>query len=395
MKRRKWIRRVSILMAVLLLFLTGCGQKKQDGNHSSKSDKTNIGENKAEEDNDGDDGAESKENGENKVNEKVSVFMRAAYSDKVLDRSQVKGEFAVYFLGSDVLYNSYTYTQRGGDSVLLIAPDGTTMLYDCLKPVSAAYVVYALQKLGIEKIDYFVNSHPHVDHMGGFSLLTRYIEIGHVYLPGAKAAYENPETLGGSCYTMMREIKERNIPYSYLVEGDSFKFSKDINVKVYNPPADLAFDSMNENEWSLALKFVYKKASVVLAGDCGNNKDKLGRSTEAELAAKYGSELQADLSKCNHHGDGNVNGNTKAGSKEWIAATNSKIYVASNNQFTDEKNWFMHRATGAEVYHTGLDGTIRVSTSGDGTYDVQVEMDRNNPDYFGDTGAKNGHVKVK
>jgi len=395
MKRRKWLRSVSVLMALLLFFLAGCGQNKQGDSNSPKPGKVNTKEEKSgnskEESKDGKDN----ENATSAENKKSTVFMRAQYSDKVLDRSKVDGKFAVYFLGSNVMYSSYTYTQRGGDSVLLIAPDGTVMLYDCLKPISAAYVVYALQQLGIEKIDYFVNSHPHVDHMGGFSLLARYFEIGHVYLPGARTAYENPETLGGSCYAMMREIKERNIPYSYLVEGDSFKFSDDINVKVYNPPANLAFDSMDENEWSLALKFVYKKASVVLAGDCGNNLEKLGRSTEQELAAKYGSELQADLSKCNHHGDGNVNGNTKAGTKEWIAATNSKIYVASNDQFTDEKNWFSHTATGAAVYHTGLDGTVLVYTSGNGIYDVQLEMERNNPDYFGSTGAKNGHVTVK
>lgn len=325
----------------------------------------------------------------------TQVHMRSDYSDKVLDRSQVEGKFAVYFLGSDVLYSSYSYTQKAGDSVLLIAPDGTTMLYDCTKPISVAYVVYALQELGIEKIDYFVNSHPHVDHMGGFPLIARYFEIGHVYLPGAEDAYENPETVGGSCAAMMNEIKSRNISYSYLVEGDSFVFGEDINVKVYNPPADMDFDNIDANEWSLALKFIYKDSSVLLCGDLGDNGPKLGRASESVLVEKYGAELSADVSKCNHHGDGNVNGNTKAGSKNWVNTINSKIYVAMNDQFTDEKNFFTHVAAGANVFHTGLDGTVLVYTSGDGTYDVQLEMERNNPDYFGSTGAAEGYLKVK
>ncbi|MBQ8803057.1 MAG: MBL fold metallo-hydrolase [Tyzzerella sp.] len=401
MRKRKHLKLVCVFMAALLLFLAGCSQTGQEGSLSQESDKVGTEDNKT-----GDDKTEGSKAEDNKTEddteenasaetEDTPVFMRADYSDKVLDRSQVEGKFAVYFLGSDVLYSSYSYTQKGGDSVLLIAPDGTTMLYDCFKPISAAYVVYALQELGITKIDYFVNSHPHVDHMGGFSLIARYFEIGHVYLPGAENAYENPGTMGGSCAAMMNDIKSLNIPYSYLVEGDSFKFGSDVSVKVYNPPANLDFDNIDANEWSLALKLVYKDASVLLAGDCGNNKAKLGRSTEAELAAKYGSELQADVSKCNHHGDGNVNGNTMAGSKEWIAAVNSKIYVACNNQFTDEKNYFTHVATGAEVYHTGLDGTVLVYTSGDGTYDVQLEMERNNPDYFGSTDAVDGHLTVK
>ena len=321
--------------------------------------------------------------------------MRGEYSDKVLDRSLVEGKFAVYFLGSDVMYTSYSYTQRGGDSVLLIAPDGTTMLYDCGKPVSAAYVVYALQKLGVKKIDYFVNSHPHVDHCGGFTLVARHFDIGQVYLPCAVDAYENPESQGGSVMAMMDTIKERNIPYSYLAEGDSFQFGPDISVKVYNPPSDMDFGNINANEWSLALKLVYKNASVLLAGDCGNNEAKMGRASESVLVAKYGSELESDVSKCNHHGDGNVNGNTKAGSKEWVNTVNSKIYVAQNDQFTDEKNFFTHTASGASVFHNGLDGTVLVYTAGDGTYEVQVEAERSNADYFGSTGTTDGHKTVK
>lgn len=374
MRRSKTLRVVGILMATLLLFLSGC----QSGGQENASEDSLSGETVKSE------GTEAE-----------TVFMRYDYSDKVLDREKVEGKFAVYFLGSDVHYSSYSYTQRGGDSVLIISPDGTTMLYDCTKPISAAYVVYALQELGIEKIDYFVNSHPHVDHMGGFPIVARYFDIGHVYMPGAKDAYENPETEGGSCVAMMKEIKERNIPYSYLVEGDSFEFGSGIKVNVYNPPADLDFDNIDGNEWSLVLKLVYKEASLLLGGDCGNNLAKLGRATEDELVAKYGSELQADISKCNHHGDGNVNGNTQAGTKGWIAATNSKIYVACNNQFTDEKNWFTHTSTGANVYHTGLDGTVLVYTTGDGTYDVQLEMERNGADYFGFTNAENGYLKVK
>lgn len=366
MKVKKCLRMISVFMALLLLLLTGCGKADQKKNLS-----------------------------EDKESSQETVYMRADYSDKVLDRSAVDGKFAVYFLGSDVMYSSYSYTQKGGDSVLLIAPDGTTMLYDCFKPISTAYVVYALQQLGIEKIDYFVNSHPHVDHMGGFSLISRYFDIGHIYFPGAKDIYENPEKEGGSVAAMMDEIKEKKIPYSYLVEGDSFQFTSDIDVKVYNPPADMDFENIDGNEWSLLLKFIYKDSTVLLGGDLGNNAAKLGRASETELVAKYGSELQADVSKCNHHGDGNVNGNTQAGSKDWIQTVNSKIYVACNSQFTDEKNYFMHTSSGAAVYHTGLDGSVLVYTSGDGVYEVQLEMERNNPDYFGSTDAKDGHVTVK
>jgi len=378
------MKKLYVLIALILLCLCGCSQGGQTA-VTPEADRENTEVDKTE---------ENKTEDVSDENQKDTVHMRAQYSDKVLDRSKVKGKFGVYFIGSDVHYTSYSYSQKGGDCVFLIAPDGTTMLYDTHKPLSTAHVVYSLQRLGVKKIDYYVNTHPHVDHMGGFSLIARHFDIGHVYLPGAKDSYENPEE-GGSTAAMMKEIKEKEIPYSYLVEGDSFKFSPEIDVKVYNPPADMDFANINPNEWSLTFKFTYKKSTVLLAGDLGNNEAKMGRASESELVAKYGSELQADVSKCNHHGDGNVNGNTMAGSKEWVNTVNSKIYVAQNNQFTDEKNYFTHTATGAEVYHTGLDGTVLVYTSGDGTYDVQLEMERNNPEYFGETGAKKGYLKVR
>ncbi len=411
MERRKKLRIVCVFLAVLLFALSGCSKNGQGNGPTGEPNQENPGkenpndkspeENRHENEtpgsaNPGEDTTGEDTTGEdNPGDTEAPVVMRGDYSDKVLDRSLVDGKFAVYFLGSDVVYTSYSYSQKAGDCVLLIAPDGTTMLYDCGKPISAAYYVYALQQLGIKKIDYFVNTHPHVDHCGGFALIARYFDIGQVYLPCAVDAYEHPQSQGGSTVAMMNTIKELGIPYSYLKEGDSFPFSSDINVKVYNPPEDMDFDNINPNEWSLVLKFVYKNSSVLLAGDCGNNEAKLGRASESVLAARYGSELQADVSKCNHHGDGNVNGNTMAGSKEWISTVNSKIFVAQNNQFTDEKNFFMHTSTGASVFHNGLDGTVLVYTSGDGTYEVQVEMERNNPDYFGSIGATEGHKTVQ
>ncbi len=405
MGRKKRFRFVCVFLVLLLLFLSGCtaaGQESGSGSGSQQENGSNDNQKKDEEGNKDPDNEETDNNKEpkgedpdsEKTDSKTVLYGGGAYSDIILDRSLTEGKFAVYFFRTDANYSSYTGSAKGGDSVLLIAPDGTTMLYDCSTVLNDAYIVYALQQLGIEKLDYFVNSHPHLDHLGGFSLLARYIKIGHVYMPIGEEAYNDVTVEGGFPTLFMETIKEYGIPYSALSEGDTFQFSPDISVKVYNPPADLDLENVDENEWSLALKFVYKNASVLLAGDCGNNEAKLGRATESELVAKYGSELQADVSKMNHHGDGDVSGNTKAGSAVWRNAVNSKIYVGMRSSVTSEKTFLSYMTTGAKAFHSALDGTVLVYTTGDGTYEVQVERERNN-DYYGHYDTVDGHMTVR
>lgn len=388
MKRGNWRRLFCISVAFLLLFLTGC-EKTETGDASAvdtENEEIVVDINETSEQTDDDVTADSE----------VEIYGGGAYSDIIFDRKAIKNQFAVYFLRSEISYKSQSWSGKGGDSVLLIAPDGTTMLYDCSTALNGAYIAYALQELGIEKIDYFVNSHPHIDHLGGFSILARYFDIGHIYLPPSVEAYANVVGEGGYVAAFMKEVQEKNIPYSYLAEGDTFTFGKDVNVKVYNPPADMVFDDsvIDGNEWSLLLKFVYKDSSVLLGGDLGNNEVKLGRASETVLAEKYGSELQADVSKMNHHGDGYANGNTKAGSKEWLNVVQSKIYVGMYGSLSDERSWYTYVSTGAETFHTALDGTVLVYTNGNGQYEVQAERERNN-DYYGKQDSTNGRMTVK
>lgn len=397
MKGKIWRRIFCVSMAMLLLVTAGCskigtngasGNQSEEGTENQKDNEiNNVVENNAESDKNESSASEEK---------KGEVYGGGEYSDVIFDRKVIDGEFAIYFLRTDVSYtsNSWSSTDKGGDSAILIAPDGTTMLYDCSTVGAASYITYALKELGIEKIDYFVLSHPHLDHIGAFSTVARNFEIGHVYMPPSVEVYDNVTAQGGYVAAFMRTLILYDIPYTYVSEGDSFEFSKDIQVKVYNPPADMDFAEYNYNEWSLVLKFVYKDSSLMLAGDIGNNAVKNKQATESLLISKYGSELQADVAKMNHHGDGNVGGNTKAGSREWLNTVKAKIYVGMRAIVTDEKGWFTYVSTGAECFHSALDGTVLVYTGGDGEYDVQYEEERAT-DYYGTHDAKNGHMTVK
>lgn len=296
------------------------------------------------------------------------------YQDIVYDRSLTEGKFACYAFRSDYDYDG----SHAGDMTLLIAPDGTTMLIDCNTTVNSSHLVDFLQRLGINKIDYFVNSHFHSDHMGGFQTLLRYIEIGHV-ITNAADYYAK----GAYARSFMEAVYEMGIPHTVWVEGDEMMFGE-AKIKVYGPSADYDYASTDEdveNNSSLVFKVTYGDSSFLFGGD-------IFLAMEDILLDKYGDELKADVAKMNHHGYIYSEG------KEWVETIDAKIGYGQMSSVPSETVFYRYVMNGALTLYTALDGTIAIYTEGDGTYDVQVEMDRVF-DLYGTLDSENGHLRVE
>ena len=317
-------------------------------------------------------------------------FVENEYDEILLDKKKTDGKLAVYFFRTSDSWKYQGGFLHGGDSILYVTPDNKTMLVDCGTPNNGAYVVYALQQLGIEKLDYFINSHPHNDHIGGFSILARYIEIGEVYTAPVEKEFQDGGTTRALNTTFTRKVKELGIPHKYLVEGDSLTLGKDVNIKIYNPPVDFDYDKMDYNECSVLMKVTYKDSSFLSGGDIGNSLATHGRASTTELIAKFGSELQADVLKMNHHGA--FIGTT--GLDDWIETVSAKICVGTTNSMESEEDLLLYGFEGAEAFHSALDGNVCISTTGDGTYDVQVGQERLN-DYYGKPDTKDGFMHVE
>ena len=363
MKKKRYFNKLSLFMALILMFLSGCANN-------------------------------SEENTEETVEKEIvstSNTTLQEYSDIMFDPSLIEGKMACYFFGSTNAWTTWQSSTHAGDGMLFITPDGKTLLCDTNTPNNTAYIVYALKQLGITKIDYFVNSHPHIDHIGGFAIIAENFEIGHVYTVAEESGFAGRK---GWWYNteVGTTVEEKGIPHSYLTEGDTFMLGEDVTVKVYNPPKDFAYygDIDALNECSIVMKLTYKDSSYLTGGDIDDDPDNYGRATETELIAKYGSELQADVSKMNHHGDPVLSSQSDG----WLETVNSKIYVGQMSSVPDDITFFRHVKTGAEVFHNGIDGTVLVYTSGDGTYDVQVEKDRTN-NYYGTLETEDGHMRVE
>lgn len=369
MKKRQYIKISSALLLALMLALSGCGADKQDDIENTSGVLSE------------DEAVKDEVAGEEELYE-------VEYTDLVLDRTKTKGKLAVYFFRGNDIWSTWRGGEHDGDSILVITPDGTTMLYDCNTPNHGANIVHALKRLGIKKIDYFVNSHPHIDHLGGFPVLAKNIEIGHVYTSAIDMTYVTGNN-GRYWRKMMSMIDELGIPNSFLQEGDTFTLGEDVQVKVYNPPSPEEFNykSVNENEISLLLKLTYADSSFIMGGDIGNPKNNL---TEEKLIAKYGSELHADVAKVNHHmKPGSDNPSTDG----WLETIDAKLWVGQMSALPDDFEYFRFRQLDATILHTSLNGAVVVSTTGDGTYDVQMEKEH--PSYaYGKLDAVNGYMKI-
>lgn len=281
---------------------------------------------------------------------------------KVFDTSDDAGKMTARFLYLTEQHPASPKPIRTGDSAVYTSPEGLIMLVDCGNPSSGKEVVTQLQAMGVKTIDIFVASHVHADHIGGFSAIAQAFEIKQVYMN--QHDYDT-ETF----WTMMKIIEEKKIPYTRLCEGDEFMFGKQVYAKVYNPPAD--FDYANaiataafiSNNASLCIKMTYKDSSFLTAGD-------MYIESEEEMTLKYGNELQADIVKMNHHGDSSSN------LTEYIQALQPKVAVALNEGIISLVVNMRYQNAGAITFYNCTDGAVKVSTTGDGTYEVQSQIIR-------------------
>lgn len=255
-----------------------------------------------------------------------------------------KGKLCIYFLDLAV---DETATDKSGDATILIAPEGEVMLIDCGHPQCGIQVIEALRKLNVDHIDYFVASHPHIDHIGSFPQIAQAFPITKVY---RSPLQYNSNQFG----SFIQTIDERGLAVEILSEGDSFFFGKDIEVKIYNPGEIISYpenypanSTQFVNNQSLAMRLAYGTSSAWFGGD-------LYMVQERELTTKYGQELQSDVAKANHHGGDTSN------SLRWIKTLQPKIVVAMHDTLDSMTVYSNYKKYGSEYHLTHMDGAVRV-----------------------------------
>ncbi|TMV52115.1 MBL fold metallo-hydrolase [Paenibacillus mesophilus] len=255
---------------------------------------------------------------------------------------------------NDVLrirYLDLTGKEVMGDSILIQTPDGKSMLIDGGLPGAGGQVAAYAKKLGLERIDIALNTHPHTDHIGGFAAIANLLHIGEFYM-------ENLPYPGSQSYEKtVAAIKGKQIPIKYLERGDTIQLGSEVRIDVLNPlagslPRDVDPADLPEvNSHSLVLQLHYKGQSFLFNGD-------IYKHREQELIRTMGERLSSTAMHVPHHGS------TTSSSFAFIQAVKPQAAIISNNHF---KNWDLLRLYDAQktkVYITEKHGNIMVTLDG-------------------------------
>ncbi|MBO8168802.1 MAG: DNA internalization-related competence protein ComEC/Rec2 [Thermoanaerobacteraceae bacterium] len=240
-----------------------------------------------------------------------------------------------------------------GDAALITMPGGKHVLVDAAGggygdfEVGRDRLVPALQRLGVRKIDLFINSHPDRDHVGGIFAVVAALPIELAVLPPITDATEEE-------YKPILDLfREKNIPYRHLARGDSIRLSREELLIVLNPP-DPVPGGWDDNDQSLVVMLVYKHHRFLFTGDIEQEAISFLLSSNMNLAAS--------VVKVPHHGS--------AGSfaEAFYRQVNPKIAVISvgRNNFghpaSSVLSYFKKR--GIDVYRTDKHGAITVTSDG-------------------------------
>jgi beta-lactamase superfamily II metal-dependent hydrolase len=271
-----------------------------------------------------------------------------------------------------------------GDSILIISPTGTSVLIDAGDAGKGKVILDALKKYKIEKLDYFIATHPHPDHIGGADEVINAIKVGTVIdngvdlstpkpsptplKKGAKPAPTPPPTKKNKVQSINSFFDE----YKDAVDKSGAQHEKAEPGKKYDlgggaivtvlAPSEPFFtkDHMksggNEtNANSIVLRLDYGDFSMLLMGDAEDQ-------TEARLLGKD-LNLKATVIKIGHHGS------KYASSENFLKRVQPEAAIISDggwNRYGHPAQSVLDRlkAINAKLYRTDLQGEITLTTHG-------------------------------
>lgn len=241
---------------------------------------------------------------------------------------------------ADGTLRMYTIDVGHGDSILLISPNGKTMLIDAGDKNAYSTISGMLDELGIHKLDVIVSTHAHKDHIGSMrSIIEKY---------GTDMFYMNSASSDTDIYTdLMSTVERRQINTEFAWSGDVIPWDKDCNVMVLAPVKSFKYSADDLNEQSMILRVEYRNNAILLMGDA------LKLSEEIAMQNSETALFKADVLKVGHHGA------SSSTSDELIKAADPSYAVISVGPEDGHKDVTERLSKyGVTVYRTDKVGTI-------------------------------------
>jgi competence protein ComEC len=270
-----------------------------------------------------------------------------------------------------------------GDSILVQTPGGKNILIDTGgRPgefntgtgTGDQVVEPYLRRIGVQRINILVLTHPHEDHCGGaVSLVKRFpVDMALVSYSckdvlNKKQPVDDISAFSGAArnsgeegvpfaYTaLLYSLAARGIPVEAAASGDKIRLESAINIEVLSPGETQSINSGTDaNNNSLVIKIAYGRRSFIFAGDAELDEQK-------ELLLNV-ADIKADILKVPHHGSRSLLEELL----EQVEAETAVISVGAHNTFGHpaQNTLDMLNNAGTRVYRTDTDGAVIIQTDG-------------------------------
>lgn len=264
----------------------------------------------------------------------------------------------------------------GQGDCIFIQTDDENMLIDAGNPENGADIAAYLHSLGVTRLNDFIGTHPHADHLGGGAYIVREFNPEHIYMT---------EMVSSSYFfeKLLDTIDDMDISVETPKIGALYRKGS-LNVKFLGPKKE--FSGTNDN--SIITRVDFGNTSALFTGD-------------AEKAAEYellsaDADLDVDLFKAGHHGSSTSN------IPEFLKAVSPEIAVIQcgrNNSYGHPHHETIERFKnlGADIYRCDEMGTIILKSDGERFVYVKSETisgDNESTLYIGNIKSKVFHLST-
>jgi len=233
-----------------------------------------------------------------------------------------------------------------GDSMLIQCPNGSDILVDAGVSAEGPTVVDYLKDQGVSTLYAIVETHPHEDHIGGFSNVINSFTVKNIYTTKATSTTKT--------YTNLQNlIKDKNLPVTNITYGVTIPADSSVSMTFLSP---IRASYSDLNDWSGVLKVRYGDVSFLLMGDASTN-------VEGDLLSKCKDKLPSTVLKVGHHGSST---STSSSFLDAVKPQYAVIEVGKDNPYGHPTSANLNRLSDAnvKVFRTDLDGTVVFTTDG-------------------------------
>lgn len=240
-----------------------------------------------------------------------------------------------------------------GDSIL-IRSGGGVILIDAGPNDAEDDLRAHLNACGIKKIDYFICTHPHEDHIGGADMVLNEYTVGTLIM-------NETDVSTATVKRLLDSIEKSGVPIDIPETGEVFTLG-DIGFTVLAPDSSITADGNNDggNDSSIVIRLVYGETSFIFTGDAETG-------SESKILATFSSEqLKSDFLKIGHHGS---NTSTSAKFLEAVSPSSVAISCGKGNSYGHPHREILNRLTKygineGNIYRTDTSGTVVVVSDG-------------------------------